>query len=108
MNLKTQEKGEETLVQLLSTELCSFSEDIAFNTLEISFSLCESNSLKIKSQFSLTSDYSHQNHIVLARKQKYRSVERDRKPRIKPMHLQPTNLGQRRQEYTVEKRQSLQ
>ena len=29
---------------------------------------------------------------ILAQRQKYRSVEQDRKPRIKPMHLQPTNL----------------
>ena len=35
---------------------------------------------------------SHQNHMVLAQRQKYRSVEQDRKPRNKPMHLQPTNL----------------
>uniref|UniRef100_A0A8D1YUT1 Reverse transcriptase domain-containing protein n=1 Tax=Sus scrofa TaxID=9823 RepID=A0A8D1YUT1_PIG len=35
---------------------------------------------------------SHQNCMVLAQRQKYRSAEQDRKPRIKPMHLQPTNL----------------
>ena len=29
---------------------------------------------------------SHQNSMVLAQKQKYRPVEQDRKPRIKPMH----------------------
>uniref|UniRef100_A0A480SBI6 Sperm-associated antigen 16 protein isoform X18-like n=2 Tax=Sus scrofa TaxID=9823 RepID=A0A480SBI6_PIG len=34
----------------------------------------------------------YQNHMVLAQRQKYRSVEQDRKPRIKPTHLQPTNL----------------
>ena len=34
----------------------------------------------------------HQNCMVLAQRQKYRSVEQDRKPRIKPTHLQPTNL----------------
>uniref|UniRef100_A0A8D2C7T3 Reverse transcriptase domain-containing protein n=1 Tax=Sus scrofa TaxID=9823 RepID=A0A8D2C7T3_PIG len=32
------------------------------------------------------------NHMVLAQRQKYRSVEQDRKSRIKPTHLQPTNL----------------
>jgi len=36
--------------------------------------------------------YSHQNHMALAQRQKYRSVEQDRKPRIKPTHLQSTNL----------------
>ena len=48
--------------------------------------------------------YSHQNHMLLAQRQKYRSVEQDRKPRIKPMYPQSTNLWQRKQEYTMEKR----
>ena len=34
----------------------------------------------------------HQNHMVMAQRQKYRSVEQDRKPRIQPTHLQPTHL----------------
>ena len=34
----------------------------------------------------------HQNRMVLAQRQTYRSVEQDRKPRIKPTHLQSTNL----------------
>ena len=37
-------------------------------------------------------NYSHQNSMVLAQKQKYSSVEQDRKPRNKPKHLWPTNL----------------
>ena len=40
----------------------------------------------------LLQSYSHQNHRVLAQRQKCRSVEQDGKPRIKPTHLQPTNL----------------
>ena len=36
--------------------------------------------------------YSHQNCMVLARKQKYRSIEHDRKTRNKPMDLWSTNL----------------
>ena len=36
--------------------------------------------------------YSHQNRIVLAQKQKYPSAEQDIKLRIKPTHLQSTNL----------------
>ena len=32
----------------------------------------------------------HQNRMVLAQRQKYRSVGEDRKPRIQPTHLQPT------------------
>ena len=46
--------------------------------------------------------------MVLAQKQKYRSMEQDRKARNKPTHLWSINLQQRRQDYTIEKRQSLQ
>ena len=45
--------------------------------------------------------------MVLAQKQKYRSMEQDRKPRDKPTHLWSTNPLQMKQEYTMEKRQSL-
>ena len=41
---------------------------------------------------TILQSYSDQDHMVLTQKQKYRSVEQDRKPRIKPMHLQSTNL----------------
>ena len=51
---------------------------------------------------------SNQDNIVLALKQKHKSMEQDRKPRDKPTHLWSTNLRQRRQGYTMEKRQSLQ
>ena len=33
-----------------------------------------------------------ENRMVLAQRQKYRSVEQDRKPSIKPMHSESTNL----------------
>ena len=52
--------------------------------------------------------YSHQSSMVLAQKQTHRSVEQNRKPRNKPRLLWSINLWQRRQEYTIEKRQSLQ
>ena len=52
--------------------------------------------------------YSNPDNMVLAQKQTYRSMEQDRKPRDKPTHLWSTNLWQRRQGYTMEKRQSLQ
>ena len=42
------------------------------------------------------------------KKQTHRLMEQDRKPRNKPTHLWSINLWQRRQEYTMEKRQSLQ
>ena len=40
-------------------------------------------------------------------RQKYKSMEENRKPRDKSMHLWTPYLWQRRQAYTVEKRQSL-
>ena len=46
--------------------------------------------------------------MVLAQKQKYRSMEQNKGPREKSTHLWSTNLWQRRQGYTVEKRQSFQ
>ena len=49
----------------------------------------------------------HQDSMVLAQRQKCRSMEQNRKPRDKPMHLWTPYLWQRRQEYTMEKRQSL-
>ena len=41
-------------------------------------------------------------------KSRHGSMEQNSKPRNKSTHLWPTNLQQRRQEYTMEKRQSLQ
>ena len=51
--------------------------------------------------------YSHQDSMVLAQRQKCRSMEQNRKPRDKSTHLWTPYLQQRRQEYTMEKRQSL-
>ena len=53
--------------------------------------------MELEESGSWTSDYtkkqqSSKPHMALAQGQKYRSVEQDRKPRIKPMHLQLTNL----------------
>ena len=45
--------------------------------------------------------------MVLAQRQKYRSMEQNRRPRDKSTHLWTPYLLQRRQEYTMEKRQSL-
>jgi len=36
---------------------------------------------------TIQQSYSHQDSVVLAQKQKYRSVEQDRKPRYKPMNI---------------------
>ena len=51
--------------------------------------------------------YSHQDSMVLEQRQKYRSMEQNRKPRGKSMNLWTPYLRQRRQGYTVEKRQPL-
>ena len=51
--------------------------------------------------------YSNQDSLALAQKQIHRSVEQERKPRNKPMHLRSVNLRQSRQEYTMRKRQTL-
>ena len=45
--------------------------------------------------------YSHQDSMVLAQKQKYRSMEQDRKPKNTSMHLWVPYFWQRRQEYTM-------
>ena len=45
---------------------------------------------------------SHQDSMVLAQRQKYRSMEQNRKPRDKSTHLWTPYLQQRRQEYTMD------
>ena len=52
--------------------------------------------------------YNHQDSMVLTQKQKYRPMEQDRKARNKPMHLWVPHFSQRKQEYTMRKRQPLQ
>ena len=49
--------------------------------------------------------YSHQDSMVLTQKQKYRSIEQDRKLRNKPMNLSVPYFRQRKQEYTMGQRQ---
>ena len=57
---------------------------------------------------TILQSYSNQNSMVLAQKQTYGSTEQNREPRNKPTHLWSINLQQRKQEYTMEKRQYLQ
>ena len=52
---------------------------------------------------TILQSYSNQNSIVLAQKQKYRSMEQHGSSRDKPMHLWSPNLWPRRQEYTTGK-----
>ena len=56
---------------------------------------------------TILQSHSHQDSTVLAQKKKNRSMEQNRKPRDKFMHLWTPYLWQRRQEYTIEKRQSI-
>ena len=56
---------------------------------------------------ALLQSRNHQDSMVLAQRQKYRSMEQNRKPRDKSTHLCTPYLRQRRQEYTTEERQSL-
>ena len=58
--------------------------------------------------FRLYYKATYKNSMILAQKQKHRSMEWDRKPRNKPTHLWSVNLQQRRQDYTMEERQPLQ
>ena len=46
---------------------------------------------------TILQSYSHQDSMVLAQRQKYRSMEQNRKPRDKPTHLWTPYLWQRRQ-----------
>ena len=51
---------------------------------------------------ALLQNHSHQDSMVLVQRQKYRSMEQNRKPRDKSMHLWTPYLWQRRQEYTMD------
>ena len=51
---------------------------------------------------ALLQSHSHQESMVLAQRQKYRSMEQNRKPRDKSMHIWTPYLWQRRQEYTMD------
>ena len=53
---------------------------------------------------TILQSYSHQDSMVLAQRQKYRSMEQNRTPRDKSMHLWTCYLWQRRQKYTMKKR----
>ena len=47
---------------------------------------------KARMKRSKIQSYSNEDNMVLAQKQKYRSMKQDRKPRDKPTHLWSTNL----------------
>ena len=51
---------------------------------------------------ALLQSHSHQESMVLAQRQKYRSMAQNRKPRDKSTHIWTPYLWQRRQEYTME------
>ena len=56
---------------------------------------------------ALLQSHSHQDSMVLVQRQKYGSMEQNRKPRDKSTNLWMPYLWQRRQEHTMEKRQPL-
>ena len=58
--------------------------------------------------FRLLQSYRHWDSMVPAQRQKHRSMEQDRKPRDKSMHLWTPYLWQRRKKYTMEERRFLQ
>ena len=62
----------------------------------------------IRLPYKATKLRSSEQYMVLAQKQKYKQTEQDRKPRNKPTRPWVPYLWQRWQEYTMEKRQSLQ
>ena len=51
---------------------------------------------------TILKSYSHQDSMVLAQRQKYRSMEQNKKPRDKSTHLRTSYLWQRRQKYTMD------
>ena len=51
---------------------------------------------------ALLQSHSHQDSMVLAQRQKYRSMEQNKKPGDKSRHLWSPYLQQRRQEYTMD------
>ena len=57
---------------------------------------------------TILQSYSNQDGIILAQKETHPSMYQDREPRNISTHLQSINLQQRRQEFTVGKRQFLQ
>ena len=56
---------------------------------------------------TILQSYSHQDSMILAKRQKYRSMEQNRKSREKSMHLWTPYLWQRRKKYTMQKKHSL-
>ena len=56
---------------------------------------------------TILQSHSHQDSMVLAQRHIYRSMEQNRKPRDKSTNLWSHYLWQRRQGYTMEKRQPL-
>ena len=51
---------------------------------------------------TILQSYSHQDSMALAQRETYKSVEQNRKPKDKSMHLWTPYLQQRRQDYTME------
>ena len=91
---------------------CHITKDMLHRTRIVDFKICmetpeslnsQSNIEKAKWKWrnqaswfqTILQSYSYQNNMILAQKQKYRPMGRDRKPRNKPKHLWSTNLWKR-------------
>ena len=55
---------------------------------------------------TILQNYSNQDSMVMAQKQKYRLMEQDRKPRDKPTHIRSPYLWQGCQDHSMEKEQN--
>ena len=88
---------------------CQATNDILHKIRTKNFTICMETQKTLNSQSNLEKEkwswrnqapglqtipqsYSNQNSMVLAQKQKYRSMEQDRMPRDKPMHIRSPNL----------------
>ena len=90
------------------TSLCSSSLACKISlTWYLSFSFVKKLGLHCKVWVKKEWLHSHQDSVVLAQRQKYRSMEQNRKPRDKSTYLRTPYLWPRRQECTMEKRQPL-
>ena len=101
---------------------CQITNDIFHRTRRKKFTNHMETQKTLNSQNSLEKEWSwrnqpswlwiilqnHQDSMVLAQKQKYRPMEQDGKPRNKPIHLWLPYFWQRKQEYTMVRRQPLQ
>jgi hypothetical protein len=57
---------------------------------------------------TIVQSHSNKNSMVLAQKQTWRQMKQNKRPRHKPIHLQPFDFWQRSPKYILEERQPFQ